>query len=176
MVPELIRDPSFLVGAWGAVIATVLAVLRWRDYRRDRGYLKLRGSVESRGGYPCALLDVTNHGRRPVYLHDLGIKQKGGKRTSAGSNLRPPHRLDEYQSVTIEVGVSAFDDDAEATSLYVQDSTGRQWNLSTREFRKLHTKQEELKKAYGKSQAHLMMKDVLESIGESEPSDESETE
>lgn len=93
---------SFIIGVYGAILSTVLAVLHWR---RDRGKFVVNPQ-ELRIGITgetiiWRMVEVVNGGRRPLYLEDFGITLTDEKSISLKDNHTEfPFKLDEGQKHT----------------------------------------------------------------------------
>ncbi len=130
------------VGLYGAAVATIMAILRWFEFRRDRQSLRVSGRVVPHPSGrpeepPWVVVTVTNVGRRAVQLRNLGVVRASGQRVAVGSDIGVNPRLDEGQ----EVGVTAqphdlFGEEAAVHTIYVEDTHGRAWAMPKRTFRK----------------------------------------
>ncbi len=120
-----------------------MALLRLFEFRRDRQSVRVTGRivphpsqrVEER---PWVSITITNVGRRPIQLRDLGVVRGRGEKAVVGSDIGVNPRLDEGQ----EVGVTPrpaglFGEDVGARTVYVEDTHGRAWAMPSRAFRRL---------------------------------------
>ena len=95
-----------VVGAYGAVVATGMALLRWFEFRRDRQSVRLTGRVIGHPSLraeepPWVMVTATNVGRRAIHLRDLGVLRADGNREAIGSDLGVNPRLEEGQEVKL---------------------------------------------------------------------------
>ena len=114
---------SLILGIYGAVLSTVLAVLHWQ---RDKGkfvinpqelHINMSGEV-----IVWRIVEVINGGRRPLYLQNIGITLNDGNSISLGDK-ELPIKLDEGQKHT-----SYIDDkypSHQIKELWASDSVGR---------------------------------------------------
>ncbi|SRR6266545_5146980 len=146
-------EAGFWIALWGAVVATVLGVLRLREFFTDRGRLKFRATVQhtlnpSPPGAPTThqpdasgprvVFTVTNVGRRKLRVMGFGVRM--------GWYWRRPRKRDrelcpfltaDFPRDLGEGETMQFDDPMYAAQLrkprvvaaFVYDSLGKRWDL-----------------------------------------------
>ena len=80
-------DGTLIVALWGAVLSTVLAVLKLSEFRKDRAILRVsvRGGYKKyppdpvEGDYGLVLIDAVNIGRRPASIVSASLLLPDGK-------------------------------------------------------------------------------------------------
>jgi len=141
---ELIKNMSLievgiLIGIWGGILSTILAVLKILEYRRDRANMK----VTVRGNYAvfpkntpygdASLLVITaiNIGRRPISIKQAGLLlPRNSKRKYAvfGESIRTVE-LKEGQSYDYNAKEDSVRQEHNLSSnkyvAYVRDATSR---------------------------------------------------
>jgi len=119
---------SWVLSAYGAILATVLAILHWR---RDKGRFSispevLHLEVLNQKTIVWRLIEIVNVGRRPLYLDEFGfVRVNGDLESMRGreSETEFPLRLDEgqkHRSMTIEDKFVSSD----IKKLWAKDTTG----------------------------------------------------
>jgi hypothetical protein len=131
------------VGAYGAAVATGMALLRWFEFRRDRQSVRLTGRIVAHPSHkseepPWVIVTVTNVGRRAVQLRDLGVVRTRRGRILIGSDIGVHPRLNEGQEVGVTPRPEAlFGEHVGVRTVYVEDTHGRAWEMPKRAFRRL---------------------------------------
>lgn len=147
------------LATYGALLST--AGLGWNFYRdfHDRAKLKvtlsLRAQVANHAGRTFVVapslvadsnptvfghMDITNTGRRPIYVEGVAGKWKTPVNNKDGFVIIPenhlPQQLSEGQSTyQLVPELDTFSDNLR--SLYAYDSTGKKWKVSRKELRKV---------------------------------------
>lgn len=91
---QLYTNQTFILSLWGALLSTVLGVIKLFEYRKDRANLKVtvRAGYKQyppdpiEGDYHLLLIDVVNIGRRPANIISASLLlPKGGYLLCIGS-------------------------------------------------------------------------------------------
>ena len=151
-------EAGFWIALWGAVVATVLAVLRVREFFADRGHLKFRSSVQHTltpappgaapthqlASGPRVVFTVTNVGRRKLRVMGFGIRMGWSwKRRRKRDRKWRPFLTQHFPRDLGEGETMEFDDPVyqrlltgpHITTAFVYDSLGGCWELPRRSFR-----------------------------------------
>ena len=75
----MVYDLTFWIAVWGAVLSTILLIFQAFQFSKDRPKLIVEilpntGLIEGRGG-TTFYVKVTNRGRRPISIHEMGINK-----------------------------------------------------------------------------------------------------
>jgi hypothetical protein len=85
MVPSLdsqiYTSPTFILSLWGALLSTVLGIIKLFEYRKDRANIKVtvKGGYKQyppdpiAGDYHLLLIDAVNIGRRPANITSVAL-------------------------------------------------------------------------------------------------------
>ncbi len=151
-------DATFALALYGAVVATVVAVLQWRAQRSDRAALRLRGSVWTLPGdsEPTTQVRIANVGRRVIEFDQFGVEKKSGELVELW-HIAVDRRLEEAQSVATSPAEidEMFDPHKTVRTVYVRDTTGRIWKMPRGEFKRFRASHERAWRAHYRARKEL---------------------
>lgn len=138
---------SVCIAVSSILISLTLKIMDWYwDARKERarqGKLKIELSAGAASGKAALIAVISNIGREPVVLRDIG----SAKKRLFGTEFKPvalssaslPHALNARELIEITI---TEDDEANLTKLLekfqVRDSLGKLWDASDAEIRRAH--------------------------------------
>jgi hypothetical protein len=128
----MFTDPVFWLACYGALLSTILAMVTLLQYRQDRAQCSLQLGLErtqdvtDRSLHLSALLlTITNAGRRPLTLVEVGTYDKETKRPIFPAPFGQGLTLTESQSRQQRLAVEHLLPAAQIIGVYVKDSAGQ---------------------------------------------------
>lgn len=158
-------DPiyTFLLSAWGATVATTLAIIQIIKAYRDKPEIRVKASLgfrptdesgtikgtrmfdEERGFHQEILLQITaaNYGNKPLQIISIAFEEDSTGMVTQVHPEKLPVVLDPGSSISVAIQKEWLDD-GEVTSFGVVDALGKRHTLSKRELEALKKQSAEL--------------------------------
>jgi hypothetical protein len=136
-------DLKDLVAFWGAIVSTVVGA--WNIFKASQDRRKLKLSAFIGKMYPdhtdrdYLVLSMANVGRRPILVNGWGGEKKKNAEGKKEIFIKPcglPRMLKEGEDhIEYAHDLSFLNDELE--TIHVWDSSGKEWHISRKNFRKL---------------------------------------
>lgn len=142
-------DLTGFLAVWGAILSTIALVWNLIRGSRDRGRLKLDAMIGKM--YPnhtdrnYLVVTLTNVGKRPLLVKGWGVMKGRSAPAPRGVFVSPhglPRMLNESEyHIEYTPELSILD---EIARIYAWDSSGKEWDLSRKQLRRLREERHKL--------------------------------